>query len=120
VKQKGELAAAGKGFPNSQDQCRAIAPPFWHAMTLGLEMLPLKNGDFVMISDQNANTRHIRMNGTHPAGLKPTPKGDSIGHWEGDTLVIDTIGIKVDRFSSVDRFGTPQSEGDARRRTLSA
>jgi hypothetical protein len=110
VKQKGELAAAGKGFPNSQDQCRAIAPPFWHAMTLGLEMLPLKNGDFVMISDQNANTRHIRMNGTHPANLKPTPKGDSIGHWEGDTLVIDTIGIKVDRFSSVDRFGTPQSE----------
>src|SRR5215467_12498791 len=42
VKQKGELAAAGKGFPNSQDQCRPIAPPFWHAMTLGLEMLPLK------------------------------------------------------------------------------
>src|SRR5882672_3477900 len=28
VKQKGELAIAGKGFPNAQDQCRAIAPPF--------------------------------------------------------------------------------------------
>jgi hypothetical protein len=35
--------------------------------------------------------------------------GDSIGHWEGDTLVIDTVGVKVDRFTSVDRFGTPQS-----------
>src|SRR5437588_11073061 len=36
VKQKGELAIAGKGFPNSQDQCRAIAPPFTQAMQLGL------------------------------------------------------------------------------------
>jgi hypothetical protein len=36
--------------------------------------------------------------------------GDSIGHWEGDTLVIDTVGIKTDAFTSVDRFGTPQSE----------
>src|ERR1700710_1293178 len=36
VKQKGELAIAGKGFPNSQDQCRAIAPPFSSAMQLGL------------------------------------------------------------------------------------
>src|SRR5256885_16644958 len=34
VKQKGELAAAGKGFPNSQDQCRQTAPPFTLAMQL--------------------------------------------------------------------------------------
>jgi len=110
VKQKGELAIAGVGFPNAQDQCRAIAPPFSAAMTLGFQMLQRKNGDLVMISDNNANTRHIRMNGTHPANLKPTPMGDSIGRWEGDTLVIDTVGVKVDEFISVDRFGTPLSE----------
>ena len=110
VKQKGELAIAGKGFPNSQDQCRAIAPPFTSAMQLGFAMLPAKNGDITIIYDQNANIRHIRMNATHPAKLAPSPMGDSIGHWEGDTLVIDTVGVKVDRFTSVDRFGTPQSE----------
>jgi hypothetical protein len=110
VKQKGELAAAGIGFPNAQEQCRAIAPPFSGAITLGFKMLPSRNGEIVIISDYNADTRHIRMNTRHPAHLKPTPVGDSIGRWEGDTLVIDTVGVKVDRFVSVDRFGTPQTE----------
>jgi len=110
VKQKGELAIAGTGFPNSQDQCRAIAPPFSSAMQLGFEMLPAKNGDITIIYDNNHNVRHIRMNAMHPANLKPTPMGDSIGRWDGDTLVIDTVGMKTDKFLSVDRFGTPVSE----------
>ena len=110
VKQKGELAIAGTGFPNSQDQCRAIAPPFSSAMQLGFEMLPAKNGDITIIYDNNHNVRHIRMNSTHPANLKPTPMGDSVGRWDGDTLVIDTVGMKTDKFLSVDRFGTPVSD----------
>ena len=110
VKQKGELAIAGKGFPNAQDQCRPIAPPFTFAMQLGFSMLPSKGGDIAIIYDQNMNVRHIRMNGTHPANLVPSTMGDSVGHWEGDTLVIDTVAIKTDAFTSIDRFGTPQSE----------
>jgi hypothetical protein len=110
VKQKGELAIAGKGFPNSQDQCRPMAPPFTFAMQLGFEMLAAKGGNISIIYDQNMNVRHIRMNGTHPANLMPSPMGDSVGHWEGDVLVIDTVGIKTDAFTAVDRFGTPQSQ----------
>jgi hypothetical protein len=110
VKQKGELAIAGRGFPNAQDQCRPMAPPFALAMQLGFEMLRSANGDIAIVYDQNMNVRHVRMNGAHPANLTPSPMGDSVGRWDGDALVIDTVGIKADHFASVDRFGTPQSE----------
>jgi hypothetical protein len=110
VKQKGELAVAGVGFRNSQDQCRPIAPPFTFAMQLGFAMLPTTDGNISIVYDQNDNVRHIRMNSTHPAKLVPSSMGDSVGHWEGDMLVVDTVGVKVDPFTSVDRFGTPQSE----------
>jgi hypothetical protein len=36
--------------------------------------------------------RVVSINGTHPADPDPTWMGDSIGHWEGDTLVIDSVG----------------------------
>ena len=75
---KGELAIAGKGFPNAQDQCRAIAPPFTLAMRLGLaDAARRRTAIITIIYDQNANVRHIRMNGAHPANLMPSPMGDS-------------------------------------------
>jgi hypothetical protein len=43
--------------------------------------------------------------------VTPTWKGDSVAHYEGDTLVIDTVGIKADSQSVVDRYGTPLGEG---------
>jgi hypothetical protein len=110
VKQKGDLAIAGKGFPNSQDQCRPMAPPFALAMQLGFVVLPATDGNITILYDQNMHVRHVRMNGAHPANLAPSAMGDSIGHWDGGTLVIDTLGIKTNPFTSVDRFGTPQSE----------
>jgi hypothetical protein len=72
VKAKGELAKAG-GFPNSQDQCRILQPPFSSAMTLGLTMLTLKNGNIIIATDRNSNMRYIRMNASHPADANPRP-----------------------------------------------
>jgi hypothetical protein len=51
----------------------------------------VQNKDTVMILIEMVHdVRVIRMNGTHkPAGVRQW-LGDSIGHWEGDTLVVDT------------------------------
>jgi hypothetical protein len=40
-----------------------------------------------------AGVRRIYLNRQHPKNLLPTWNGDSIGHWEGDALVVDTIGF---------------------------
>ena len=50
------------------------------------------------------------MNVSHPASLKLTGQGDSVGHYEGDTLVIDTVGIKSTPISALDWYGTPHSD----------
>ncbi len=54
--------------------------------------------------------RRIRLNQPHPARVAPSWYGDSVGHFEGDTLVVDTVGVKVGPLSMIDRFGTPYSE----------
>jgi hypothetical protein len=38
-------------------------------------------------------TRTVFMNATHPSGIKPSRGGHSIGRWDGDTLVVDTVGF---------------------------
>jgi hypothetical protein len=44
----------------------------------------------------------------HPQDLDPSYNGHSIGHWEGDTLVIDTIGMRED--TTFDVTGAPHSD----------
>ena len=83
-------------------------------------MLPKRDGNLTIIYGQNDNVRHIRMNGTHPAKLVPSPMGDSVGHWDGDALVIDTVGVKVDAFTSIDRLRHAAERSDACDRTLPA
>jgi hypothetical protein len=50
------------------------------------------------------------MNAQHRQNLTPTWQGDSVGHYEGDTLVVDTIGIKAGPLATLDRYGTPFSD----------
>ena len=41
-----------------------------------------------------SSTRRIHMGmERHPAGITPSNAGHSIGHWDGDTLVVDTVGF---------------------------
>ena len=53
--------------------------------------------------------RQIYMNRQHPKDLDPTYSGDSIGKWEGDTLVVDTIGFNDKTWVDMDG-GLPHSD----------
>jgi hypothetical protein len=109
VKRNGEYSESGHDVPDPSNQCGAWSPPYLFAVQQGMQLIQRKD-DIVILYTQNAQVRHVRLNSRHPAELKPIPLGDSVGHYEGETLVIDTIGIKLEPYTVVDRFGTPQSE----------
>jgi hypothetical protein len=109
VKRNGAYSESGHDVPDPSNQCGVWSPPYLFAVQQGMQLIQRKD-DIVILYTQNAQVRHVRLNAQHPAGLKPTPMGDSVGHYEGDTLVIDTVGIKLEPYTVVDRFGTPQSE----------
>ena len=54
--------------------------------------------------------RRVYMNQKHSDGPTPSSFGESIGRYEGDALVIDTIGLKAHRTSVLDNYGTPHTD----------
>jgi hypothetical protein len=65
--------------------------------------LPMKiwrdGKNLVIDYEEWTRTRTIYLDGRAvPKKLKPTPMGYSIGHWEGDALVVDTVGLSPDIF----------------------
>jgi hypothetical protein len=66
-------------------------------------------GRVLMVYEFNHFVRQIFTDGRkHSTDLGPTWMGDSIGKWEGDTLVADTIGFNDKTW--LDRMGHPHSE----------
>src|SRR5262245_8981866 len=62
----------------------------------------------VMVDEAGPVVRHIYMNAQHSPNVKPSWMGESVGRYEGDTLVVDTIGLNTK--VPLDRFGTPHTE----------
>jgi len=54
--------------------------------------------------------RRVYMNQKHSAKVTPSWFGESVGRYEGDTLVIDTIGLKPHKLSVLDNYGTPHTD----------
>jgi hypothetical protein len=61
-----------------------------------------------MILTSFSDVRHVFLTDKHSDNVKPSWYGESIGHYEGDTLVVDTIGI--DDRTTVDGFATPHTK----------
>ncbi len=108
VKKHGELGMAGIGDPNPRNQCWPEGPPF--VFTNGPTQLVQQKDKVTILYVYAHQVRQVRMNQQHPARVTPSWYGDSVGHYEGDTLVVDTVGIKVGRYSMVDWYGTPHTE----------
>ena len=104
------LAEADKGdvFASSSTQCLPGGIP---AMIFGanypIQILETPGQVSFLFEEQN-HFRLIRLGGTHPKDVDPSYMGDSIGHWEGDTLVVDTVAFN--NKTTLDQVGMPHSE----------
>jgi len=73
-----------------------------------LEIVQTPTGVYI-IFEGNKAARQIYLDGRpHPDGAPPTSMGHSTGHWEGDTLVVETVGL--DRLTWIDGLGHPHTE----------
>ena len=109
VKKHGEISLAGVTYPNPANQCWPEPVPFIYK-SFGLQILQSRD-HITMLYDADHQVRHVRLNQPHPANVKPSWYGDSVGHYEGDTLVIDTVGTRIDRpYEMLDLYGTPYSK----------
>jgi hypothetical protein len=109
LRNRAEFSRAGNSIPDPHNQCWPEPPPFTLAIELGMQLLQ-KRDEVLLIYLYNNNVRRVRLNQPHPMPLTPSWLGDSVGHYEGDTLVIDTVGIKAGPLAVIDRYGTPFSE----------
>ena len=109
LKKRGEISSSGAVIPDPHNQCWPEPTPFILAGQDGVKILQQKD-EVILLYMGDQKIRHVRLNDSHPAHVTPTWLGDSVGHYEGDTLVIDTVGQKVGPLSMIDALGTPFSE----------
>ncbi len=63
--------------------------------------------EVLIIWQADHQVRHVYLDTRHSERVTPSWYGESIGHYDGDSLVVDTIGL--DTRTSVDNFQTPHS-----------
>lgn len=92
-------------------RCKASGVSRQFSTPYGTEFVDVQDLQRIYILDMGGpnSYRIIYMDGrSHPANLTPTNYGHSVGHWDGDTLVVETVGLN-EKFW-MDTRGTPHTE----------
>jgi hypothetical protein len=108
VRKRNELVLSGKPVHPPQASC-------WPSGVPGFLLRPMTQPMYfvqgpkvvVMILASHPEVRHVYLTDKHSPNVKTSWYGESIGHYQGDTLVVDTIGL--DDRTLADGFGTPHT-----------
>jgi hypothetical protein len=110
MKKDNDEVIAGKiAFTPSQSCVPAGVPGF---MALGGNQNPVwflqSSKEVAIMRSADSQVRRVHLNVPHSTNPKPSWYGESVGHYEGDMFVIDTIGLNTKTF--VDAYRTPHTE----------
>jgi hypothetical protein len=100
---------AGSYEFDNNAKCLPPGMPAMMGMAYGMEVMQTKD-KITFFSELNDALRRVYLDGRKPQQKHlddPTYAGYSTGHWEGDTLVVDTVALHPDSF--IEGF-TPHSD----------
>ena len=107
-----KATAEGKIYRNDIGLCWPAGMPIMMTRVWPVAMIQLPTAVY-MISELMNSLRVVYLDGrqhTSPEIAVPSFNGESIGHWEGDTLVIDTRNFVDEHHWIHDRLGIPASD----------
>jgi hypothetical protein len=93
-------------------ECLPEGMPAWMLITHNAFEFVLSPGRIIMLGESDGNRlRRIYTDGrSHPDDPDPNFHGHSIGHWEGDTLVVDTVGVLPQSYIAIrESVGIPNN-----------
>jgi hypothetical protein len=109
MKKANDDVMAGKVPYIARERCWPAGVPALNIYTRGQPIYFIQTPKEVLIVNElNTQIRHIYLNVPHSAQPTPTWYGESVGHYDGDELVIDTIGLNDKTF--VDNYRTPHTD----------
>ncbi len=102
-----EQELAGIPHPEMQTLCKLSGVP--HIVNILNRTMILQTAtEVIFLYERDHQMRHVYLNQGHSDDPGHTWYGESVGHYEGDTLVVDTIG--QNDLTHIDRFATPHSD----------
>jgi hypothetical protein len=109
MKKANDEVLAGKVPYITRERCWPAGVPgftvYTRVQALYFYQTPTK---VTLVSELNHQPRHIYLNVPHSQNPKPSWYGESVGHYEGDELVVDTTGLNDRTF--VDNYRTPHTD----------
>jgi len=108
IRERNEQVLAGKQVFSLHASCWPVGVPHFLLEPMTRPMYIVQSPrEVVMLLTSFNDVRRIYLADRHSANVKPSWYGESIGRYEGDSLVVDTIGLDDRTF--VDGFQTPHT-----------
>jgi len=101
------VLAGGVGL-YARISCRPAGVPGWEHFIIEPIYFIQSPKEILLFFSGDQQVRHIYMNVPHSKNPKPSWYGESVGHYEADSLVVDTIGFNEKTF--IDNYRTPHTD----------
>ena len=108
LRKANERALSGKPAYTPKERCWPIGVPGFLLYPVFPVYFLQTPKEVVMIWAEDHQVRHIYLNQPHSARPTPSWFGESVGRYEGDTLVVDTVGMNGRTY--IDNYRTPHTD----------